>query len=439
MSVAAPLERLRSGEAVIGVIGLGYVGLPLCRAFVRAGYRVLGFDIDSEKVALLERGSSYVDAVPDEDLARMRAAERFSATSEEARAAECDALVVCVPTPLTPHREPDTSYIERTLDAVAPHLRKGALVVLESTTYPGTTAELVAPRLAERTGRVPGEGFLVAYSPERENPGSEWTTDRIPKVVGADDPRSLEAARALYERAVVRVVAVSSTRAAEATKLLENVYRCVNIAVVNELKVCFERMGIDVFEVIDAARTKPFGFMPFWPGPGVGGHCIPIDPVYLAWKVKEFGARANFIELASEVNGAMPRYVVERCVLALNDQRKALRGARVLVLGVSYKKDLGDVRESPAIEIIGLLRERGAQVAYHDPHVPRLGRGRAYRLDLESVELTPERLASSDLALVVTDHGAVDYRLVVEHAPLVVDSRNATREVRGDATHVYLA
>jgi UDP-N-acetyl-D-glucosamine dehydrogenase len=424
--VSEVLARLRDRTAKIGVMGLGYVGLPLCRAFARAGYTVLGFDIDPKKVEELMAGRSYVDAVPAEELAEIRVDDRFSATTEMRRVSELDAVAICVPTPLSAHRDPDTSYIERTATTIAPHLADGALVVLESTTYPGTTAEVLEPLLAAGSGGERGEGFLLAYSPEREDPGNaQWTTDRIPKVVGADDPRSREAALALYEPTVSRVVPVSSTRAAEATKLLENVYRCVNIAVVNELKRCFHHMGIDIFEVIDAASTKPFGFQPFWPGPGVGG--------------QEYGFRTRFIELASEVNAAMPEWVVERCMDALNEHRMALKGADVLLLGVSYKKDLGDVRESPALEVIDGLRRKGAEVSFHDPVVPRLGRGRLFRYDMKSTPLTPERLQEADLVVILTDHSKVDYAMVVEHARVIVDARNATRKVRGDSASVFLA
>lgn len=434
------VAKLEAREAVVGVIGLGYVGLPLCRAFVDAGYTVIGFDIDPDKVQALNAGSSYISAVPDEVLATMRVGDRFVATAVIARVSELDAVAICVPTPLSRHRDPDTSYIERTAAALAPHLTADTLVVLESTTYPGTTAEVLEPLLSEGSGLVRGEGYFLAYSPERENPGDqEWTTAKIPKVVGADDDRSRAAAAALYAPTVTDVVVVSSSRAAEATKLLENVYRCVNIAVVNELKTCFRSMDIDIFEVIDAARTKPFGFKPFWPGPGVGGHCIPIDPVYLSWKAKEYGVRTRFIELASEVNAAMPEWVIERCVEALNDRSQAMRGSNVLVVGVAYKKNVGDVRESPSLELIKLLLERGAVVSYHDPFVPRLGRGRHYAVDLDSQPLSAETLAAADLVLIATAHDGIDYAAIVQNASLVVDTRNATRDLGGDHDHVTLA
>jgi len=436
----ALVDKLRSHQATVGVVGLGYVGLPLMRAFAEAGFRVLGFDVDPGKVEKIEAGESYIDAVPTDVLRGLRDAGRVGATADFARVAEADALASCVPTPLTKNSEPDTSYIERTAATIGLHLTPGTLVVLESTTYPGTTSELLRERLEATSGLEVGRDLYLAYSPERENPGDpRWSTKKIPKVVGADDPASRAAAVALYEETVASVVPVTSTRAAEATKLLENIYRCVNIALVNELKVCFGRMGIDVFEVIDAARTKPFGFQPFWPGPGLGGHCIPIDPVYLSWKAREFGVWTRFIDLAGEVNTAMPAYVLQRVMEALNEHGKALKGSRVLLLGVAYKKDVDDMRESPAIALFEMLSEKGAVVAYHDPHVPRFGSGRHYAVDQDSVPLTAEELAASDVVLIVTDHSAVDYRLVVERAPLVVDARNATREVRGDAKHVYLA
>lgn len=434
------VRRLRERRATIGVIGLGYVGLPLARAFAQAGHRVLGFDIDPAKVEKIERGESYIDAVPTEVLAPLRKDDLVRATADFSRVREVQALAICVPTPLTVNQDPDTSYIERTGDAIAPHLQPGTLVVLESTTYPGTTDELLRPRLEQGSGLTVGKDLFLAFSPERENPGdATWSTSRIPKVVGADDDGSRATSTALYEGTVSKVVAVSSSRVAEAAKLLENVYRCVNIALVNELKVCFSRMGIDIFEVIEAAKTKPFGFQPFYPGPGVGGHCIPLDPVYLSWKAKEYGVRTKFIDLAGEVNISMGDWVVERLMDALNDQTKALKGSRVLVLGMAYKKNIDDVRESPSLVLWDLLLKKGAQLEYHDPHVPYIGSGRHYRLERASTPLTPETLARADAVLIATDHDAVDYALVVRHARLVLDTRNATRAVRAGAKHVYLA
>ncbi|MCA8923339.1 MAG: nucleotide sugar dehydrogenase [Planctomycetes bacterium] len=433
------VNRLRDRQATVGVVGLGYVGLPLCAAFGHAGFRVIGFDVDPKKVEKINRGESYIDAVPSADLAELREAGKVEATCDFARAAEVQAIAICVPTPLTKNMDPDTSYIERTAESIGPHLAPDTLVVLESTTYPGTTDGLLGPILERTSGLEVGKTLFLAFSPERENPGTKWTTHAIPKVAGADDPVSRDAVQALYTGAVAEVILVSSARVAESTKLLENIYRCVNIALVNELKVCFARMDVDIFEVIDAARTKPFGFTPFWPGPGLGGHCIPIDPVYLSWKAKEFGVRTKFIELAQEVNTAMPEYVLQRCMDALNGQQKSLNGSRVLFLGVAYKKDVGDVRESPALVLWDLFDEKGAELDYYDPHVPSLGQGRHYEINRESIALTDEALASYDLVVVVTDHSSMDWARVVEHSRLVVDTRNATRDVREGAKHVFLA
>ena len=442
MKHAELLEKLRGRKATIGVVGLGYVGLPLVRAFAEgSGFRVIGFDVDPKKVEQIMQGQSYIDAVPTEALTKLRQGDQVQATTDVSRIAEVDAIAICVPTPLTRNEEPDTSYIEKTAAAIAPHLPTGCLVVLESTTYPGTTSDLLGPILAEGSGKTIGEDLYLAYSPERENPGTQWTSSTIPKVLGADDDASREAGVALYEQAVSQVIPVSSSRAAEATKLLENIYRCVNIALVNELKLCFSRMDIDVFEVIDAAKTKPFGFQPFWPGPGLGGHCIPIDPVYLSWKAKEFGVRTRFIDLAGEVNTSMPEHVVARCMDALNEQGRALKGADVLMIGVAYKKNVDDVRESPALVLFDLLADKGAHVRYHDPHVPFVGQGRHYSINQESLPLDDETLAKTDLVLVVTDHDAIDWPRLVDKSKLIVDTRNATRKARAgrDAPHVFLA
>lgn len=433
------VQQLRDRKVTVGIVGLGYVGLPLARAFAQAGHRVLGFDVDPAKVEKIERGESYIDAVPTPVLAQLRRDGLVRATTDFRRVREVRAVAICVPTPLTVNQDPDTSYIEKTGDALAPHLQPGTLVVLESTTYPGTTDELLRPRL-ERGGLTAGEDLFVAFSPERENPGDEtWSTSRIPKVVGADDDGARAAAIALYEGAVSQVVPVSSSRVAEATKLLENIYRCVNIALVNELKQCFSRMGIDIFEVIEAARTKPFGFQPFYPGPGLGGHCIPLDPVYLSWKAKEFGVRTRFIDLAGEVNTAMPEWVVERTMDALNEHGKPLKGSRVLLLGMAYKKNVDDVRESPALVLWDLLRKKGAQLEFHDPHISYVGSGRHYAIEQRSQPLDATTLGRADVVLIVTDHEAVDYKAVVEQAKLVVDTRNATRDLRAGVTHVFQA
>lgn len=427
MNPDALIERFRAHTAKVGVVGLGYVGLPLVRELCQAGFAVVGFDVDARKTEALNRGESYIRHIPSELIAGFVEGGRFEATTDFARSAEADAILICVPTPLTESREPDLSFVESTGRSLAPHLRAGQLIVLESTTYPGTTDEVLCPILAEG-GLTPGTDFLVAYSPEREDPGNaSFSTGKIPKVVGGCDENALHAAQALYDQFVVRTVPVSSARAAEASKLLENIFRSVNIALVNELKTIYAGMGIDVWEVIEAAKTKPFGYMPFYPGPGLGGHCIPIDPFYLSWKAREHGLETRFIELAGEINTQMPAYVISVLEAGLQEQGKALQGARLLVLGVAYKKDVADPRESPGIALIDLLRNRGAEVSYSDPYIPELPELRHYDLRMESVALTPERLAGCDAAIIVTDHTDFDYAAIVEHAPLVIDTRNATR------------
>lgn len=426
------LENILHRTLRVGVIGLGYVGLPLVRAFVDKGFPVIGFDIDPEKVTALTEGRSYLRQFADAKIAEMRATRRFEATADFGRLGEADAILICVPTPLTRQREPDMSFVEATTEAIARTLRPGQLVVLESTTYPGTTAELVRPIL-ERGGLKSGTDFLLAFSPEREDPGNiNYETSSIPKVVGGDGAAALEAAVALYAAAVVKVVPVSSPDAAEAVKITENIFRAVNIALVNELKVVFERMGIDIWEVIEAAKTKPFGYMPFYPGPGLGGHCIPIDPFYLTWKAREFEVATRFIELAGEINTAMPAYVIERLSEALNERfGKALKGARILLLGVAYKKNVEDCRESPAFKLIEGLERKGAIVDFHDPFVPVIPRLREHPtlIGRRSVAWDPEAFAAYDAALVCTDHDAVDYAALVASTRLVVDSRNATKGV----------
>jgi UDP-N-acetyl-D-glucosamine dehydrogenase len=423
-------DRIRAHDVTVGIIGLGYVGLPLALTFVERGFRVLGLDVDPAKVTALGRGEAYIKHL---DAARVAAAAgtgRLAATTDFGRLGEPDAILICVPTPLTPQREPDMTYVVDTARKIKDRLRRGQLVVLESTTYPGTTDELVRGIL-EETGLRAGEDFLLAFSPEREDPGNrQYQTATIPKVVGGVDARSAEAAVALYDQIITRTVAVSSARAAEAVKLTENIFRAVNIALVNELKVVYDAMGIDVWEVLDAAATKPFGFMRFNPGPGWGGHCIPLDPFYLAWKAREYGLSTRFIELAGEVNVRMPEYVVQKLLLALNDRGRAMKGARILVLGLAYKKDIDDPRESPAFEVIHALYRLGAVVSYHDPHVPRAPRMRTWPdlPPLTSEPLTAETLAACDAAIVVTDHTAVDYELVARHAPLVVDTRGVYRK-----------
>jgi UDP-N-acetyl-D-glucosamine dehydrogenase len=433
------LEKIRSRDARVGVVGLGYVGLPLSLAFARAGFRVLGFDVDPEKIRKIAAGESYIRHIDAAGIREAKSSGRFEATTDFGRAGEADCLVICVPTPLTAAREPDLSYIVGTGESLAPHLRAGQLVVLESTTYPGTTEECLQPIL-EKSGLKAGVDFHLAFSPEREDPGNpSFRTAQIPKVVGGLTPACLAVAQALYGAAIERIVPVSSTRAAEMTKLLENIYRSVNIALVNELKMLCHRMDIDVFEVIDAAATKPFGFQAFYPGPGLGGHCIPIDPFYLTWKAREYGFSTRFIELAGEINTAMPLYVVQRTMDALNEQGKALKGSRILVMGIAYKRDVDDMRESPSIHIIELLQARGGDVAYHDPYVPAVPKMRAHKLDLKSVPFTPAELARYDAAVIVTDHSSVDYQALVDAVPLVIDARRATAKVTRHRERIYTA
>ncbi len=422
-------RRIADRSATVGIVGLGYVGLPLALSFVERGFAVLGFDVDPAKIEALSRGESYIKHLDGGRLAGAAASGRFAATAEFARLAEADAILICVPTPLTPQREPDMSYVTGTARAVAAALRPGQLVVLESTTYPGTTDELVRGIL-EAGGRRCGSDFFLAFSPEREDPGrKDFTTTTTPKVVGGVDQLSGDLAEALYAQVVARTVRVSSARTAEATKLTENIFRAVNIALVNELKIVYDRMGIDVWEVLDAAATKPFGFMRFNPGPGWGGHCIPLDPFYLSWKAREYGVAPKFIELAGDVNVAMPGYVVEKLQRALNDRGRALKGSRVLIVGLAYKKDIDDPRESPAFEVIHLLLELGAEVSYHDPHIPRAPKMRAWPKlpPLLSVPLDETTLHGFDAVVIVTDHTAVDYEQILRCAPLIVDTRGRLR------------
>jgi UDP-N-acetyl-D-glucosamine dehydrogenase len=437
--VALLKDKIARREYTVGVIGLGYVGLPLVLRFGEVGFRVMGFDVDAAKVKQLNDGTSYIEHVPTPRVQALVGAGRFEATADQGRLAEPDAVIICVPTPLTRHRDPDLRYVEQTADAVAATLRRNQLVCLESTTYPGTTDEVVLPRLEARGLRV-GQDFFLAFSPEREDPGNtQFDTATIPKVVGGVTPECLDLATTLYAQAIKKVVPVSSTRVAEATKILENVYRAVNIALVNELKIAFERMGINVWDVIEAARTKPFGFQPFYPGPGLGGHCIPIDPFYLTWKAREYGVSTRFIELAGEINSGMPAYVIQRLMDALNDRGKALKGARVLVLGAAYKKDTDDPRESPGLEILEDLIHKGARVDYSDPHLARLPVVRRHSIDLASVELTESALRQYDVVLLVTDHTRFPYELIFRSASLIVDSRNAFRARGLTGPHVVSA
>jgi UDP-N-acetyl-D-glucosamine dehydrogenase len=433
------LQALTTRQAQVGIIGLGYVGLPLARAFSQAGNRVLGFDVDKTKVERLNRGESYIGHVPASIVQSMRS-QRFEATASFDRLSEADAVVICVPTPLTSSREPDLSYVIKSARAVAARLRPGQLVVLESTTYPATTRNVVLP-LLERTDLKCGADFFLAFSPEREDPGNaDFSVRTIPKVIGGIDEASGNLAAELYGGIVERVVRVSSPEVAEGCKILENTYRAINIALVNELKVLYDRMGIDVWEVIDAAKTKPFGFQAFHPGPGLGGHCIPIDPFYLTWIARQHGMATRFIELAGEINTSMPAYVVGKVADALNDQAKPIKGSRIAILGMAYKRDVDDPRESPGFELMDLLQRKGAQVSYNDPFIPVLPAMRHYpRLRMSSHELTSQYLSTQDCVLIATDHSGYDYEWIVSHSRLIVDTRNATRNVKSGREKIVKA
>jgi UDP-N-acetyl-D-glucosamine dehydrogenase len=435
-ALAATLaNKLAARTAHTGVVGLGYVGLPLAVEFARAGFRVTGIDLDAAKVTAINEGRSYIQDVPTSDVARFHSAGLLSATTDAASIAELDTINICVPTPLRKTKDPDLSYVVSAVEMIAAHLRPGQLVVLESTTYPGTTDEVVKPIL-EKRGLVAGRDFFLAFSPERVDPGNEkWTTRNVPKVVGGVTPACTSLAKALYAASIETVVEVSSPRVAEMVKLLENTFRAVNIGLVNELALMCDRLGINVWEVVDAAATKPFGFMPFYPGPGLGGHCIPIDPFYLSWKVKEVGFEARFIELAGHVNGAMPHYVVQKVADALNSQAKAVRGSSILVLGVAYKRDVDDFRESPALDVMADLRLRGGKVQYHDPYVLRIAaKDWPGGEPITSVPLTTAGLAAADCVVILTDHRSFDYDSIVQHARLIVDTRNA---IKTPAPHVF--
>ncbi len=426
------LKKITSREAQVGIIGLGYVGLPLALAFAENGFSVLGFDVDPKKVDILSEGKTYIMHMDPQRVADAVASGKFSATADLDRLGEPDTLLIAVPTPLTKQREPDMRYVEDTCEQIQQRLRAGQLVVLESTTYPGTTDELVRD-LLEKSGLQCGQDFFLAFSPEREDPGNQhYSTTTIPKVVGGVDEASGQLAAALYTTAIKSVVMVKSARAAEATKLTENIFRAVNIALVNELKVVYDKMGIDIWDVLDAAATKPFGFMRFNPGPGLGGHCIPLDPFYLTWKAREYGITPKFIELAGEINVSMPHYVIEKLQDALNERGHPLKNSKVLVLGIAYKKDIDDPRESPSFELIELLLERGAEVSYHDPHIARMPSMRSWPdlPTLESQPLDAQLLAGQRAVLIATDHTDVDYELVAKHAPLVIDTRGVYREPR---------
>lgn len=429
------LQKIENKTATIGIVGLGYVGLPLGLEFAEKDFFVIGFDIDEAKIPILNSGQTYIKHIKADRIKNAVDNKKFEATSDFSRLPEVDAIIIAVPTPLDEHREPDISFIENSGKAIAQYLRKGQIVVLESSTYPGTTDEVLLPLFenAEFTQNkenpkklVVGEDFYLAFSPEREDPNNpNYSTATIPKVVGGVTPNCSKIANALYSSVIVKTVPVSSTRVAEATKLLENIYRSINIALVNELKMVFDRMGIDVWEVIDAASTKPFGFNAFYPGPGLGGHCIPIDPFYLTWKAREFEINTKFIELAGEINTYQPYYVVERTMDFLNQKRKTLKGSKVLLLGAAYKKNVDDMRESPSLKLIEILRERGAEVDYSDPHVPVLPKTRKYKFDMNSIELTEENIKKYDIVLLSTDHDDFDYKLISEHAQLIIDTRNA--------------
>jgi len=421
------LNLIHTRQATVAIIGLGYVGLPLVREFLRAGFPVLGFDIDDRKIQMLQRGESYIKHVDSRFLREKVKSERLKVTSDYDGLKRADALLICVPTPLGKHREPDLSYVLNTTREIAKRLRKGQVVVLESTTYPGTTDGEMLPILKE-SGLEVGKDFFLGYSPEREDPGNKnFSTGTIPKVVSGITENCLQVVKALYDQVVVQTVPVSSTRVAEATKILENTYRAVNIALVNELKIVFERMGIDIWEVIKAAKTKPFGFQAFYPGPGLGGHCIPIDPFYLTWKAKEYEIHTRFIELAGQINTNMPYYVVEKTIRALNERGIPIKGAKILIVGVAYKPDVDDDRESPAFVIMDLLERAGAVVEYHDPYIPRLRLGRRCKREKESIPLDDGAIADFDCLLIVTDHSNVDYDLIREKAGLVIDTRNALK------------
>src|SRR5438067_2307030 len=423
-------RRIERRESIVGIIGMGYVGQPLAIAAHHKGFRVIGFDTDAGKVSALNGGASGILTIPDEKIRAMRGSNRFHATSSVADLRKPDILLICVPTPLTRYREPDLSFVEATSHAIASVLRPGQLVCLESTTYPGTTSEIVKPIL-EESGLAVGREVFLAFSPEREDPGNpNFRTANIPKVVGADDEISLELAKTYYGAIVERVIALPSAATAEAVKLTENIFRCVNIALVNELKHIYGRMGINIWNVIDAASTKPFGFMPFYPGPGLGGHCIPVDPFYLSWKAREYDFATRFIELAGEVNTAMPYHVAEATANALNEHKKSMKSSRILLLGVAYKKDVDDLRESPSLKIMQLFQQRGVTLDYNDPYFPQLHKMRHYNYEnMKSVPLNAQTLASYDAVVIATDHSSYDYATIVDHAKLVVDTRNATRRV----------
>ena len=430
-------SRINDQSAMIGIIGLGYVGLPLMLRFVEVGYKVLGFDNDTDKVNILNQGKSHIEHISDQSIQQAVDTEFFSATTDMSQASEADALIICVPTPLDSYRQPDLSFVLDTMDIITPHMRSGQMVALESTTYPGTTDEELKPRIEEAGFKVGQDVFLV-YSPEREDPANpNFKTQTVPKVCGGVTPECLEIGQLMYQQVVDQVVPVSSARAAEMTKLLENIHRAVNIGLVNEMKIVADRMGINIYEVIDAAATKPFGFVPYYPGPGLGGHCIPIDPFYLTWKACEYGLNTRFIELAGEVNSAMPEWVIRKITDALNARSKSVNGSRILILGIAYKKNVDDMRESPAVEIMELLRNQGAELAYSDSHVPAFPKMRRHEFELKHISLTPDSLSRHDCVVIATDHDDVDYDLVFSNAVLIVDTRGVYRDQKSD--HIVCA
>ena len=433
-------QSIDKQTAVVGVVGLGYVGLPLIDAYISAGFSAIGFDVDTKKADALNKGESYIAHIAHSTIQGWLDQEKFEATVEMNRLGEADVILICVPTPLSDSRDPDLKYVEMTAEAISKTLRKGQMVVLESTTYPGTTKDVLLPIL-EKSGLKAGEDFFLAYSPEREDPGNpNFTAGTIPKVVGGLEPNSLKLAALFYEKAITKVIPVNSCEVAEACKILENTYRSVNIAMVNELKVLFQKIGIDVWEVIEAAKTKPFGFQAFYPGPGLGGHCIPIDPFYLSWVARKHEIPTKFIELAGEINTSMPLYVIHKVAEALNLAGKPIRGSKIGIFGVAYKKDVDDPRESPSFKLMELLEERGADLSYVDPHIPKLPKMRHFNVpDLTSEESTPEYLASLDCLLIATDHTAFNWDEICQHASLIVDTRNATKEVTKGREKIYKA
>lgn len=421
-------EKIEKKQAIVGVIGLGYVGLPLLLEFIEQGYTSIGFDIDIDKIKILQKGKTYIKHISEERIKKAVARTSLTVTTDFSLLKKTDCIIVAVPTPLDKHHQPDLTFIEKTSVTISQYLRKGQLVVLESSTFPGTTEEIMRPIL-EKSGLKYGKEFYLAFSPEREDPNNpKYSTKEIPKVVGCNDPYGLKCTLALYDQVIVKTVPVSSSQAAEATKLLENIFRSVNIALVNEMKMILDRMGIDIHEVIEAAATKPFGFMPFYPGPGLGGHCIPIDPFYLTWKAKEYDIPTKFIELAGEVNTSMPYWVVQKVVDALNERGKSIKGARILILGIGYKKDVDDLRESPSLKLIEILKKRNANIDYNDPYIPKIPKVRKYEYDMTSIELTPDNLSAYDAVLISTDHSSYDFNQIVQHSQLIIDTRNAVKE-----------